>query len=300
MPLFEISGNQLSLVRPSQFDKEKILQTLIEQNLETVFSCRLIASEFSTGPQHAGRIDTLAISEDDNPTIIEYKKVASSELITQSLFYLNWLHDHRGDFEIAAQSALGLEINVDWSSIRVICIAPEYRKYDLHAVHHMGANIELWKYRLFANNCLLLEDVFTPTQQATHTKPPRERDTDSSPVYTWEYHKGKGSPTTCAIAQRVRDACQELSESVEEAFLKNYVAYRLAKNFCCMEIQKKKVLLFLRLNPADCQSLPPNARDVSRIGHFGTGDLELTLCHEDDIDKALPLIRAAFEAVGGA
>ena len=68
--------------------------------------CRLVATEFSTGAQHAGRIDTLALSEDNNPVIIEYKNVESSDLITQSLFYLAWIHDHKGDFEIAAQVAL--------------------------------------------------------------------------------------------------------------------------------------------------------------------------------------------------
>ena len=300
MPLFENSGIRLSLVRPGQFEKEKSLQTLIEQNLETVFSCRLIASEFSTGPLHAGRIDTLAISEDNNPTIIEYKKVASSELINQSLFYLNWLDDHRGDFMIAAQRVLGPDVDVDWSSIRVICIAPEFKKYDLHAVQQMGANIELWRYRLFANNCVLFEDVFAPTRQAAHTGPTGEQLADSSPMYTWEYHKSFGTPATCAIAQLVRDACKDLSVSVEEVFLKRYIAFRLAKNFCCMGIRKEKVLLFLRLNPADCRPLPENARDVSSIGHAGTGDLEVILRDEGDVEKALPLIRAAFEAVGGA
>ncbi len=35
MPLFEISGSRLSLVRPGQFDKEKSLQTLINESLST-------------------------------------------------------------------------------------------------------------------------------------------------------------------------------------------------------------------------------------------------------------------------
>ena len=120
------------------------MQRLIEGNLQTIFNCRFVASEFPTGAQHAGRIDTLALSEDKNPVIIEYKKVESSDLINQSLFYLSWIHDHRGDSEIAVQRALGSKVEVDWSDVRVICIAPNYRKYDLHAVRVMGANIELW------------------------------------------------------------------------------------------------------------------------------------------------------------
>jgi hypothetical protein len=39
-------------------------------------------------------------------------------------------------------------------------MAPNYRKYDLHAVQVMRANIELWRYRLFADRSLHLEEVF--------------------------------------------------------------------------------------------------------------------------------------------
>src|SRR5688572_21591614 len=106
MPLFSISNSSLSTVEITNFDTEKKLQTLIEKNLKTVFNCRFVATEFPTGSQHAGRIDTLALSEENNPVIIEYKKTESSDLVNQSLFYLSWINDHRGDFEIAAMKAL--------------------------------------------------------------------------------------------------------------------------------------------------------------------------------------------------
>src|SRR6266853_1820673 len=126
MPIFQISNKKLVPVEQTNFVTEKELQSLVEANLGPVFNCRFVASEFSTGPQHAGRIDTLALSEDNNPVIIEYKKVESSELINQSLFYLAWLNDHKGDFAIAVQKALGAKAEVDWSDTRVICIAPNY------------------------------------------------------------------------------------------------------------------------------------------------------------------------------
>src|ERR1035438_3736534 len=87
MPLFQIANDELSPVPQENFLAERQLQHLIETNLWPVFRCRLVASEFSTGAQHAGRIDTLALSEDGNPVIIEYKKVESSALINQSLYY---------------------------------------------------------------------------------------------------------------------------------------------------------------------------------------------------------------------
>src|SRR5450759_5389975 len=134
MPLFGISDGNLSSIAQIDFSSEKALQTLIEANLEVVFNSRLVASEFPTGPQHGGRIDTLAISEDNSPIIIEYKKSASSELINQSLFYLSWINDHRGDFEMAVQKTVKKKVEVDWSHVRVICIAPNYKKFDLYAV----------------------------------------------------------------------------------------------------------------------------------------------------------------------
>ena len=95
MPLFSITNGSLRPVQQTNFEKEKQLQSLVEASLRPIFNCRFVASEFSTGSQHGGRIDTLALSEDSNPVIVEYKKVESSELINQSLFYLSWIHDHR-------------------------------------------------------------------------------------------------------------------------------------------------------------------------------------------------------------
>ena len=84
MPLFEIHKTELKSIEQSNFNLEKDLQHVIEKSLNVVFNSKFVASEFSTGAVHAGRIDTLAISEDGNPVIIEYKKVESSDLINRS------------------------------------------------------------------------------------------------------------------------------------------------------------------------------------------------------------------------
>lgn len=47
MPLFEISKTKLLPVEQENFALEKELQSLIEDNLEAVFNCRLVASEFT-------------------------------------------------------------------------------------------------------------------------------------------------------------------------------------------------------------------------------------------------------------
>ncbi len=307
MPLFSISKISLVTVDQTNFDSEKHLQTLIEKNLQTVFGCRFVASEFSTGVQHAGRIDTLALSEDDNPVIIEYKKIESSDLINQSLFYLAWIQDHRGDFEIAAQKALG-PVPVDWSGIRVICIAPNYKKYDLHAARVMGADLELWTYRLFTNGSLYLEEVFhksvaTPStttaygkELTTGQKAALSRKTG---VYTVEQHFSGKPAAIKELARRVEEFLLSLDPSIEEAPKKYYIAYKTSQNIACMEPQKEKVLLFVKLDPKKVDLPRKIARDVTGIGHFGTGDLELSVRTQDDLEKVKPVLERAYQRVGG-
>ena len=311
MPIFKISGEELSPIEQYNFDLEKELQSLIEKNLETVFNCRFVSSEFFTGTQHAGRIDSLALSEDNNPVIIEYKKVESSELINQSLYYLYWIYDHKGDFEIAVQKALGNNIEVDWSDIRVICIAPNYKKYDLHAVQVMGANIELWKYRLFKNNTIYLEEVLkgslstassgngsankNPVMVSAGKKAAQTRLTGS---YTVEEHlDGKPEPIK-ELAQVLREYITGLDSSIEESPKKLYIAYKISQNIVCMEVQNKRIALYLKIKPSDAAEPPSIYKDVSNIGHYGTGDVEFSIKTKDDIEIAKPYIQLAYQKVG--
>ncbi len=310
MPLFEISGNNLASIEQHNFSLEKELQTLIEKNLGAVFNCRFVASEFSTGALHAGRIDSLALSEDNNPVIIEYKKIESSELINQSLFYLHWIQDHKGDFEIAVQQTLDNEVQVDWSDVRVICIAPNYKKYDLHAVQVMGANIELWKYRLFKNGCLYLEEVFQaakiPASVQGNGKNPvmveagkKAAQVRATATYTFEEHLEGKSKSIQSLMHTIREYMLGLDPSIEEVPKKLYVAYKISQNIVCMESQHKNIKLFVKLKADAIESPPKSYRDVSNIGHFGTGDSEFTVSSEEQFDEVKPLIDLAYNKIGG-
>jgi predicted transport protein len=309
VPIFKITEQTLSVVEQTNFSYEKELQGLVEKNLETLFGCRFVASEFSTGSEHAGRIDTLALSEENNPVIIEYKKAASSSLITQSLFYLSWISDHRGDFEIAVQKELGVDVGVDWSDVRVICLAPDYKKYDLHAVQVMGANIELWRYRLFADGIFHLEDVFQSAKAVspeTSLKNPimveagkKAAQTRSTGSYRVEEHF-EGKPEKIReLAQAIKEYICDLDSMIEEVPKKFYIAYKISKNIVCMEVKNRDVKLFVKLDPATVQNPPVTFRDVSKIGHYGTGDCELTLKNLEEFEAVKPLIEMAYNKMGG-
>ena len=312
MAIFEIKDKKVNRVKPTEFKLEKDLQNLIEQNLETFFNCKFVATEFSTGNVHSGRIDTLAISEDNNPVIIEYKKVASSDLINQSLFYLHWITDHKGDFQVAVNNSIKEKIEVDWSDIRVICIAPEFKKYDLHAVQVMGANIELWQYKIYENGIISIEEVYRRTETRIHTstdnngKNPimvaagkKAAETRKNSTYTIEEHINKINSNLKELLNEVRDYIVNLDSTIEETPKKYYIAYKTTQNFVCIETQKKKLVLFLKLNPDEIDKLPKQARDVRNIGHFGTGDLELTIKSLTDFEETKELINHSLKNIGG-
>lgn len=313
MAIFEIDNRKAKRIRLSEFRLEKDLQSLVENNIETIFNCKLIATEFTTGNIHSGRIDTLALSEDYNPVIIEYKKVASSDLINQSLYYLHWIRDHKGDFQIAVNKKMGKEIEVDWTDIRVICLAPEYKKYDLHAVQVMGANIELWQYKLYENGILNIEEVFKRTSTNTHDetddcsgKNPimveagkKAAQTRKTATYTLEEHFKNLDESMLALFNTIRDYIISIDSSIEETPKKNYIAYKTSQNFVCMQTYKKKITLYLKLNAEDVEPLPINGRDVSNIGHFGTGDFELTIKSLNDFELSKYLINESYKSIGG-
>ena len=272
MPLFKKESEKLTLQKPTNFKSEKELQNIVEKNLGEIFDCRFVGSEFSTGAEHAGRIDTVALSEDNNPVIIEYKKKQSSQLITQALYYLNWLHNHKGDFKVAVEKKLSeRNADIDWEEIRVICIAPGYDKFDLYAVKEIGRNIELWQYHLYEDDSIYLEEISRkkglPNNQVSDPKTfPAINIKLPKPSYTFEQHLDHAESNIKTLLRKLQEFIINISESITERPRKFYIAYATSKNFACLVVKKEKIRIYLKLNPKKIDI--PGVRDVTKVGHY--------------------------------
>lgn len=92
---------------------EKSLQSLLERNLFDFLGIRFVATEYSTGKSHRGRIDTLGLDENNCPVIIEYKRTMNENSLNQVLYYLDWLLDHKAEFQLRVSELFGGEIVFD-------------------------------------------------------------------------------------------------------------------------------------------------------------------------------------------
>lgn len=288
----EIEGASVSL--------EKSLQSLIEQHLNTFLGVRFLASEHSTGQKHGGRVDTLGIDENGCPVIIEYKRALNENVINQGLYYLDWLMDHKAEYTLLVMKTLGTAAadSIEWSSPRLLCIAGDFTRYDEHAVQQINRNIELIRYKRYTDELLLLELVNATTAVNGNTG-----QTAASKGPSTSY-KSVSSLLVASDAD-LRDRYEALKawllalgDDVQLKTLKLYFAFKRIKNFACVEVhpQSKTVVAFAKVDPDSIVLEPGFTRDVRDIGHFGTGDLEITIRTDSDLERAKPLLLRSYEA----
>lgn len=149
--LFHIAKNKITELEGKSVSVEKSLQTLIESHLEDFLGIKFLSSEYSTGVKHGGRIDTLGIDENNCPVIIEYKRATNENVMNQGLYYLDWLLDHKAEFQLLVMNKFDKKTSesIEWENARLICIAGDYTKYDSYAVQQINRNIELIRYKKF-------------------------------------------------------------------------------------------------------------------------------------------------------
>jgi RecB family endonuclease NucS len=126
---------------------ERSFQRFVERHLQALLGVQFLATEYATGVRHGGRIDTLGMDMQGNPVVIEYKRAASVNLISQGLFYLDWLDDHRGEFCLLVQERFGPPAaRAMGKAARLICVASSFSHYDVRAVQQIGRRVELVQY----------------------------------------------------------------------------------------------------------------------------------------------------------
>ena len=248
-------------------------------------------------------MDTLGIDENNAPVVIEYKRSTNENVINQGLYYLDWLMGHRKDFEWLVLERLGTDEakKVDWSGSRLICVAGDFGKYDEHAVKQMNRTIALVRYRRYGDDLLLLEQL-TATTAKIPSSDPATLSNSGAGIQPKKYkttteHIAEASSEVLDLYHAVVSYLEAAGDDVQTKMNDNYIAFRRLKNFACVELRNQlgKLLIYVRVNPDTIEIENGFTRDVRSIGHYGTGDLEITIQSKEDIEKAKPLFDKSYQ-----
>lgn len=272
---------------------EKELQTVIENNMVTFFGVTFLASEYRT--TDGGRMDSIGIDENHCPVIFEYKRSMKDNVINQGLFYLNWLLDHKDSFKVLVIEKLGLKTadDIDWTMPRVVCIAGDFTKYDESAIKQMNRNISLIRYKKFGNDLLMFEQI---NENVVTTIPETEPIVNKpKAVYkTFEEQLATADENVKILYQDLTNYILSLGDDVSETHLKLYAAFKKIKNVVTVVANKKKLVVNLPLDVNTITFEEGFSRDVTNLGHWGCGSVELHLQNSADLEKAKPLIDRAY------
>lgn len=87
-----------------------------------------------------------------------------------------------------------------------------------------------------------------------------------------------------------------LSPAVKKEYKKMYVAYKLDTNFVDIVFQKQRLRISVNMKFSDI--IDPNGicRDITGIGRWGNGDVELFMEDQAELDQVMEIVKQSFNA----
>ena len=115
--------------------------------------------------------------------------------------------------------------------------------------------------------------------------------------YTIEHHPHlrPGAPMH-DLFEAVRQEILGLAPEVREEFMRHYVAYKTQTNFTDVVPQKRRLLLMLNMRFDDISDPRGLAADVTNLGLWGSGDVQVEVDNARQLPYAMELVRQAFAA----
>ncbi|MDE5938829.1 MAG: DUF262 domain-containing protein [Lachnospiraceae bacterium] len=87
---------------------------------------------------------------------------------------------------------------------------------------------------------------------------------------------------------------QNLSPSVKREFKKLYVAYKLDTNFVDIVFQKQRLRISLNMKFSEVIDPRGICRDITGLGRWGNGDVEVYMEHTSDVDQIMEIVEQSY------
>jgi predicted type IV restriction endonuclease/predicted transport protein len=125
----------------------------------------------------------------------------------------------------------------------------------------------------------------------------REKATRTLTPYDEAHHTADKPKEILELYRAIDRLCLSLKPGQIErrcvAMTINYVCGKFI--FCCVELQKGGIRVCLKLKYSHLETPPSFSRDVSALGHYGVGDLQLAISNMAQLEEAIPLIRKSLD-----
>jgi len=143
----------------------------------------------------------------------------------------------------------------------------------------------------------LVPHVVGQTARAQQVKSAAGGETSTTPMDALE-----GSPQ--ALKARFESLKEYLLAlgGVEVRWMRKHIAFARHGNFACVLIRptRSKLLVYVKVDPDSIKGsewdIPGLTKDVRQIGHYGTGDLEITIGGDEDLERAKPLLDKSYQS----
>ena len=297
MPIYLNTNNKLKEVEEKAFKLERDIQRVFEENLDTIMQLTLVKSEFTIKNK---RIDTLAYDMQSNAfIIIEYKRDRNLSVVDQGFTYLSLMLENKADFIVEYNESLKKNLkrdDIDWSQTRVAFVSTAFTDNQILATNFKDIAIELWEVKQFENNIISVtpikktraaESIKTITQQNQALR----KVSDEIKVYTEDEHIARASEEIEELYVKFRDAILNLADGIEVKPLQQYIAFKKDTNIVCMNIQKKQIRMWIGAKFGTLNDAKEIAKDVRNTGHWGTGDYEVAVDNDKDLEYIMSLIK---------
>jgi predicted transport protein len=257
----------------------------------------LVRSEFSIKNK---RIDTLAFDELTKAfIIIEVKRDKNSSVVDQGFSYLKLMLENKADFIIEYNERLNKSLqrnDVDWGQTRVVFVSTSFTDNQIEATDFKDIAIELWEVKRYNNDTVAITPIkksksAESVKPITQQKPEYKAIADEINVYTEDDLINKGSDETKELYAKFREAILNLADGIQVVPTKLYIAFRKDGNLVCMDIQKKQIRMWIGAKQGTLDDAKGLARDVTNVGHWGTGDYEVAVTNDNDLEYIMSLIK---------
>jgi predicted transport protein len=114
-------------------------------------------------------------------------------------------------------------------------------------------------------------------------------------AYTIDDHPYLRNSFSGVLFDAFRRAVLALDPCVTEEFLKLYVAFKAETNFVDVVPQAKRLRLALNMRFAEVNDPKGLCKDVTSIGRWGNGDVEVALASLEELPYVLGLVRQSLE-----